>query len=252
MRFKDMVVVVAGGAGGIGGNVAQSFAREGGMTIILDSAEEGAHKVVREIESSGGKAFVVSVDATKEDKVEDAIAGIASKFGRIDVLVNSIGWNKPMPFLETPESVWYRIIELNLMVTVRLCKAVLPYMIKQNFGRVINISSQQGRRAAPLAMPYAASKAAIISVTKSLATAVVQHNIRVNAVCPGIVETGTGMAKQIKKDNPQYGEELLLQAPMRRVCQPEEVASVIVFLASEESSYITGQSLSVDGGTVML
>lgn len=250
MELKDMVVVVAGGAGGIGGKVAQSFAREDSMTIILDSAEEEAQKVVGEIESSGGKAFAVIVDATKEAEIKDATAEVASKFDRIDVLVNCIGWNKPMPFLETPESIWYQIIELNLMTTVRLCKAVLPYMIKQNFGRVINISSQQGRRAAPTAIPYAASKAAIISVTKSLATAVAQYNIRVNALCPGIVETS--LAKQIRKDSPQYFEELVLQAPMRRVCQPEEVASVVLFLASEESSYMTGQSLSVDGGTVML
>jgi len=206
--------------------------------------------VVREIESSGGKAFAVVVDATKEDKVKDAIAGIVGKFGSIDVLVNSIGWNKPMPFLETPESIWYRIMELNLMVTVRLCKAILPYMIKQNFGRIINISSQQGRRAAPQAMPYAASKAAVISVTKSLAAAVVQHNIRVNAVCPGLVDAG--LTKQLLKNSPQYVEELLSQTPMRRVCQPEEIASVVMFLASDESSYVTGQSLSVDGGTVML
>ena len=250
MEFKDMVVLVAGGAGGIGEKIAQGFAREGGMTIILDSAEEGAQKVVREIESSGGKAFAVVVDATKEDKIKDAIAGIVGKFGRIDVLVNSIGWNKPMPFLETPESIWYRIMELNLMVTVRLCKAVLPYMIKQNFGRVINISSQQGRRAVPQAMPYAVSKAAVISVTKSLAAAVAEHNIRVNAVCPGIVDAG--LTKQLLKDSPQYVEQLVSQTPMRRMCQPEEIASVVVFLASEESSFMTGQSLSVDGGTVML
>lgn len=133
MEFKDMVVLVAGGAGGIGEKTAHAFAREGSMTIILDSAEEGAQKVVREIESSGGKAFAVVVDATEEDKIKDAIAGIVVKFSRIDVLVNSIGWNKPMPFLETPESIWYRIMELNLMVTVRLCKAVLPYMIHSSF-----------------------------------------------------------------------------------------------------------------------
>lgn len=250
MEFKDMVVVVAGGAGGIGEKIAQGFAREGGTTIILDSAEEGAQRVVREIESSGGKALAVVVDATKEDKVKDAIAGIVGKFGRIDVLVNSIGWNKPMPFLETPESVWYQIVELNLLVTVRLCKAILPYMIKQNFGRIINLSSQQGRRAAPQAMPYAASKAAVISVTKSLAAAVAQHNVRVNAVCPGIVDAG--LTKQLLKNSPQYVEELLSHTPMRRVCQPEEIAPVVMFLASDESSYITGQSLSVDGGTVML
>jgi len=250
MKFKDMVVIVAGGAGGIGEKIAQGFAREGGKTIILDSAEEGAQKVVRDIESSGGKAFAVVVDATKEDKVKDAIDGIVEKFGRIDVLVNSIGWNKPMPFLETPESIWYRIMELNVMVTVRLCKAVLPHMIKQKFGRIINISSQQGRRAAPQAMPYAASKAAVISVTKSLAAGTAQHNIRVNAVCPGVVDAG--LTKQLLKNSPQYIEDLLPQTPMRRVCQPEEIASVVMFLASEESSYITGQSLSVDGGTVML
>jgi 2-hydroxycyclohexanecarboxyl-CoA dehydrogenase len=250
MRFKDMVVVVAGGAGGIGEKIAQGFAREGGKTIILDSAEEGAQKVVRDIESGGGKASVVVVDATKEDKVKDAIDGIVKKFGRIDVLVNSIGWNKPMPFLETPESIWYRAIELNVMVTVRLCKAVLPYMIKQEFGRIINLSSQQGRRAAPQAMPYAASKAAVISVTKSLAAGNAQHNIRVNAICPGIVDAG--LTKIFLKESPKYIEDLLPQTPMRRVCQPEEIASVVMFLASEESSYITGQSLSVDGGTVML
>jgi len=250
MEFKDKVVVVAGGAGGIGEKIAQGFAREGGTTIILDSAEEKAQKVVQEIESSGGKAFAAVVDATKEDKVKDAIDRVAGEFGRIDVLVNSIGMNRPMPFLETPESLWYQIVELNLMVTVRLCKAVLPYMLKQNFGRIINLSSQQGRRAAPTAMPYAASKAGVISVTKSLATAVAQQNIRVNAVCPGFVDAG--ITKGLLKDNPQYVDDLLKQTPMRRMCQPEEVASVVVFLASEKSSYITGQSLSIDGGTVML
>jgi len=110
-------------------------------------------------------------------------------------------------------------------------------MIKQNFGRIINISSQQGRRAVPQAMPYAASKAAVISVTKSLAAVVAQHNIRVNAVCPGIVDAG--LTKQLLKDSPQYVEQLLLQTPMRRICQPEEIASVVVFLASEESYALT-------------
>jgi NAD(P)-dependent dehydrogenase (short-subunit alcohol dehydrogenase family) len=250
MEFKDKVVLVAGGAGGIGEKIAHAFAREGSMTIILDSAEEGAQKVVREIESSGGKTFAVVVDATKEDEIKDAIDEIVVKLGRLDVLVNSIGWNKPMPFLETPESIWYRIIELNLMVTVRLCKAVLPYMIKQKFGRIVNISSQQGRRALPQAMPYAASKAAIISVTRSLAVGTAEHNIRVNAICPGTVDAG--LTKQLMKNSPQFVEELLMLPAMRRVGQPEEIASVVVFLASEKSSFMTGQSLSVDGGTVML
>jgi len=164
--------------------------------------------------------------------------------------LNCIGLNKTMPFLDTPEAIWYQLIELNLMVTVRLCKVVLPYMIKQNFSRIINISSQQGRRAAPTAMPYAASKAAVISLTKSLAASVAQHNIRVNAVCPGVVEAS--LIKQILKDTPQYIEELLSHASMGRLCQPKEVSSVVVFLASDGSSYMTGQSLSVDGGTVML
>ena len=250
MEFKDTVVIVAGGAGGIGSTITQGFAREGGTTIILDNAEEEAQRVAWEIESGGGKASVMVSDATKEERVKDAIAGIAGQFGRIDVLVNSIGWNKALPFLETPESIWYRSVELNLMVTVRLCKAVLPYMINQKFGRIINISSQQGRRAAPQAAPYAATKAAVISLTKSLAALTAEHNIRVNAVCPGVADAG--LTKQFMKDSPQYIEEMLPQTPMRRICQPEEIASVVMFLASEKSSYMTGQSLSVYGGTIML
>jgi NAD(P)-dependent dehydrogenase (short-subunit alcohol dehydrogenase family) len=123
-------------------------------------------------------------------------------------------------------------------------------MIKQKFGRIINTSSQQGRRAAPQAAAYAAAKAAIISVTKSLAAATAEHNIRVNAVCPGVVDAG--LTKVILQESPQYITEMLPQTPMGRICQPEEVASVVLFLASEESSYMTGQSLSVDGGTIML
>ena len=245
-----MVVVVAGGAGGIGGTIAQGFAQEGGMTIILDSTEEGAQKVAREIESNGGKASVAVVDATREDEVNNTIAGIVETYGRIDVLVNSIGLNKPMPFMETPESVWYRIIELNLMVTMRICKAVLPHMIKQKFGRIINLSSQQGRRGAPQAVPYAATKAAVISLTKSLALETAECNIRVNAVCPGVVDAG--LTKQIMKNSPDYLVEMMPQTPMRRICQPEEISSVVMFLASDESSYMTGQSLSVDGVTIML
>jgi 2-hydroxycyclohexanecarboxyl-CoA dehydrogenase len=192
----------------------------------------------------------MKVEATDKYQVKTTIDRIVKQWGKIDVLINNIGWNKPVPFLESEESLWYRIVELNLMVTLRFCHAVLPHMISQCYGRIVNMSSVQGRKAAPEAIPYSVAKAGIISATKSLAVGMAPHNIRVNAMCPGVIEQ-TGLYERIVRENPDYVKGLIKNTPMRRPGQLKEIVAVVLFLASDESSYMTGQSLSVDGGLFM-
>lgn len=249
MRFTGKNVVVTGGARGIGRAIALAFANEGGEIVILDKSDEDAYNTAKDIEALDSKVLVMRVDAKNVDQVKNSINSLNEKLGGIDILINNIGWNNPVPFLESKESLWYEIVELNLMVTMRFCHSVLPHMIKRQQGVIINMSSVQGKKASN-AVPYAAAKAGVISVTRSLAKAVAQHNIRVNAVCPGVVES-TELYKQVMRDNPEYAKSIIMETPMGRPCQPEEVSAVVLFLASEESSYMTGQSLSVDGGIIM-
>ncbi|MFQ5997192.1 MAG: SDR family NAD(P)-dependent oxidoreductase [Dehalococcoidales bacterium] len=247
MRFKDKVTIVTGGASGLGKAIAQGFAKEEAFVIILDKSEDEAKRTTREIESQGGSAVAIRVEATDGREVRSVIAEIAEKWGRIDILINNIGGGESIPFLETDEALWHKILELNLIVPLRFCHAVLPYMVKQKYGRVVNIASIAGRQPRPMAVIYSAAKAGVISITRSLAVAMAPYNIRVNSVSPGIMDTA--LAKQVR---PEHMAPILKQTSLGRWSQPEEVAAAVLFLASDEASYIVGQSLHVDGGNCML
>lgn len=155
-----------------------------------------------------------------------------------------------MPFLETDEAHWYWTLDVNLVATLRCCHLILPYMVKQQYGRVVNISSAAGRQPRAGAVTYSVAKAGVIAASRSLAVAMAPRNIRVNCVVPGGIETP--FTKQLGLANPQYHKSLLKDITMGRQGQPEEVAAVVLFLASDESSFMLGQSVSVDGGSVML
>lgn len=245
MRFKDRVTIVTGGASGIGKATAQGFAKEGGTVIILDRLEEEARSTAKGIESQGGKAVAIKVEATEGQEVKSALEKIAEKWGRIDILINNIGSSESVSFLETDEALWRKVLDLNLMVPLFFCRAVLPYMVKQQYGRIVNIASIAGRQPRPMAVAYSAAKAGVISITRSLAVAMAPYNIRVNCVAPGTIETA--FAKEVK-----HVEDILKQATLGRWGQPEEVAAAVLFLASDEASYIVGQTLAVDGGNNML
>lgn len=247
MRFKDRVTIVTGSAQGIGKAIAQGFAGEGADVILLDKAEE-AQNTAREIEAGGGKASAMICDATNGQEVKDTVKQIIEKWGRIDILVNNIGWNESISFLESDEALWYKSLDINLLVPMRLCHAVLPHMIKQKSGRVVNISSIAGRQPRPYALTYSAAKAGVIAITRSLAVAMAPYNIRVNCVAPAIIDT------QLLREQapPEHLGPIMKQSTLGRLGQPEEVAAAVLFIASDEASYIVGQTLNADGGNCML
>ena len=247
MRFEDQVAVVTGGASGIGRAIAREFAREGSRVVILDIQEDKANDTVREIEAQGYRAVVIKVDATRETDVKVAVKNIIAEEGSIDILINNIGGSESLPFLEADEALWRKILDTNLMTTILLCHNVLPQMIKQGCGRIVNIASTAGRQPRPFGLAYGAAKAGVISVTRSLAVAMAPHNIRVNCVVPGTIDT-----EALKKLLPETVKDSLRRVALGRLGQPEEVARAVLFLASDDASYITGQSLGVDGGNEML
>ena len=247
MRFKDRVTIITGGASGLGKVTAQGFAREGSTVIILDILEEKARSAAQEMEAQGGKAVPMKVDTTKGQEVKSVVGKIAEEQGRIDILINNLGWSESMPFLESDEALWRKVLDLNLMSTLLCCHAVLPYMMKQQYGRIVNIASIAGRQPRPMAVAYGAAKAGVISVTKSLAVAMAPYNIRVNCVAPGPMDTDL-----IRQLRPEHAEAILRRVTLGRWGQPEEVANAVLFLASDEAMYIVGQTLTVDGGNNML
>jgi len=247
MRFKDKITLVTGGACGLGRAIVRCFANEGALVIILDKAEEEAGNTARGIESQGGRAVALKVDATQGKEVTNVVDEIAEKWGRIDILINNIGWNECVPFLETDEELWRTSLDINLLVPMRFCHAVLPYMVKQQYGRVVNIASIAGRQPRPMAVTYSAAKAGVIAITRSLAVAMAPYNVRVNCIAPALIET-----ELLRQNTPELLGPILKQTTLGRYCKPEEIAAAVLFFASDEASYIVGQSLHVDGGNCML
>jgi NAD(P)-dependent dehydrogenase (short-subunit alcohol dehydrogenase family) len=247
MRFKDKVTIVTGGASGIGKAITEGFAGEGSIVIIIDIDEVKAKGTVKEIESRGGKAVATKVDATNGQEVKSTVDRIIREQGRIDILVNNVGRSESLPFLEANETIWRKVLNLNLIAPLLFCHSVLPYMVKQRYGRVVSIASTAGRQPRPFGVACGAAKAGIISMTKSLAVAMAPYNIRVNCIVPGTIDTSA-----LKLLMPEVVEASLKRVALARLGKPEEVAAVVMFLSSDGASYVVGQCLGVDGGNEML
>ncbi len=246
LAFENKVVVVTGAAQGIGKATAKLFADAGGNVIILDKLVTEAETAVAEIIGSGGKAAAIVMDVTDGQQVTDTVEQIVADFKRIDVLVNNVGWNQPTPFLESDEAFWLKLLDINLMAALRFCRATLPHMIDQHYGRIVNISSIAGVHPWPGSVLYGVAKAGIVSMTRSLAAAMAEHNIRVNCVCPGPTETG--LSKALRITNPEYVKAIHGMVTLGRLAEPEEIARAIRFLASDDASFVLGECLVVDGG----
>jgi len=246
LRLKDKVALITGGARGIGKAVALLFAQEGADIVIGDVNIEEAGKTCLEIEALGRKSLALQMDVTDYDKCQEAINKILDKFGKVDILVNNAGITKDNLLLRMSQTEWDVVLNVNLKGSFNCIKAVSRPMIKQRQGRIINIASIIGIIGNPGQANYSASKAGIIALTKTAAKELASRNINVNAVAPGFIQTEmtAGLAEDLK-------EKMKQAIPLNKFGSPNDVAAVCLFLASEESSYITGQTIVVDGGMVM-
>ncbi len=244
MDLSGKVAIVTGAGRGLGWAIAERLVREGARLVIAEIDWPSAEEKARAIVSAQGEVLPVRTDVSRWDEVREMVRQVMVKFGRIDILVNNAGILGPyFPVEDYPEEIWDEVIAVNLKGTFLCCKAVLPVMRKQGSGSIINIASVAGKEGNARMAPYSASKGAIITLTKTLGKELADSGVRVNCVSPALLETD--MAKAM---TPEQRALLTTKIPMGRLGKPEEVAAVIKFLASDESSFVTGQCYDVSGG----
>ena len=250
LDFNGQVVIVtgAGSPKGIGRTIAQTFARQGATVVLTDINQEGVAANAKEIENLGGKAYGVAGNICDKASVDALIADVMEKFGRIDVLVNNAGISQKVTVADMTMADIQRIFSVNMFGLFQITQAVCEVMKKQRYGRIVHLSSVSGKRGGGVfgGAHYSASKAAVLGFSKNLAREVSQYGITTNCVCPGLINT------EIWKSLPAEQAKAVIDGiPMGRPGETQEVANAIVFLASKEASYITGEEIDINGGSHM-
>jgi 2-hydroxycyclohexanecarboxyl-CoA dehydrogenase len=252
MRFKDKVAIITGGSEGMGKAAALGFAKEGADVVITSRTEEKLKKASEEIRAAGGKVKAIQGDVTKSDSIKAVVAQVLKEYGRVDILFNYVGGTPDFTpfsmFIEQTEDYWDKTITFNLKSTLVFSRAVLDSMIEHKYGKIINTAAMAGRLGSPRMVLYSTVKGGIIAFTKSLAMEVAQYNINVNCVSPGPIDTpgyNILFGKEAAQRTPNH-------IPLRRIGRPEDVGNAVLYLASDEASFITGQTLAVDGGATMV
>ncbi len=243
-------VVVTGGASGIGREICKRFGEEGSDVGIFDLNEAGAQETADIIGKAGGQANAYRVDITDRASVDAAVAAFAAR-GPVDILVNNAGWDKPIAFLDTDIDFWKKIVDLNLYGPLHMHHAVLPIMVAQKSGRVVNIASDAGRVGSSGEAVYSACKGGIVSFTKTVARELARANVQLNAVCPGPTDTPLFEEFAQGESGAKVAEGLKRAIPMRRLGEPGDYPGIVSFLCSDDAAYITGQVISVSGGLTM-
>ena len=252
MKLEAKVALVTGGGGGIGRAVSLTLAGAGAKTAVADIAKDNAEAVRAEIQKLGVDGMACQVDLTKKAEVERMVSEVLGRFGQIDILVNCAGWDRLEPFIESDEETWDKIIAINFKSVLNTAKAILPHMMERNSGKIINIASDAGRVGSSWEAVYSGTKGAVIAFSKTLAREMARHNINVNVVCPGM--TDTPLMQAIRKQSEKTAkivDSVIKATPFRRAAKPEEIAAMVVFLASGDSDFMTGQTISVNGGLTM-
>lgn len=250
MKLAGKVAVVTGGASGIGRAIVEALAREGARVAVFDLNEAGARDTVAALERTGGQGSAHRVDITDVAAVDATMDAVAARDGGLHVLVNCAGWDKPMPFVDTTPEFWDRILAINLKGPLACTRAALRHMITQQSGKIITIASDAGRVGSTGEAVYSAAKGGLIAFTKTIARETARHRINVNCVCPGPSDTPL-FQQEFAAQSPKLAESLKRVIPWGRLGVPEDIAPAVVFLASDDAGFITGQTLSVSGGLTM-
>lgn len=250
-RLKDKTCIITGGGAGLGEATAFLFAEQGAQVVVMDQCAEDAKRVTDQIQSDGGSAVAVIADVAKEPDVERTVSAALELGGSIDVLVNNAavggaGYNYTVTDL--PDEVWYRCMEVNMRGPTLCMKHVIPVMKQQAKGSIVNVGSISSVVGLPTQGIYAATKGAILQLTRQVAIDFTRYGIRVNCILPGGMDTPMMRRELSDPESQETAEKEKAMMPMPRYAEPREVAYAIVFLASDEASYITGASLAVDGG----
>ena len=250
MNFSGKVAIVTGGGSGIGRATAIKFAKHGAKVALVDINEKSMAEVVAEINTLGAEALPVKTDIVDYQQVRAMAQEVMNYFKRIDILVNNAAWDKVKPFMKTEPDLWYRLIDINLKGPIHVTHAVLEYLIEQNRGgAIVNVVSDAAKVGSTGESIYSAAKGGVYSFTKTIAREMARYNIRVNSTCPG--PTDTPLLGDVKDTMPKVVAAIERAIPLKKLATPEQQANAIVWLASDEASYITGQSLSVNGGLNM-
>jgi len=252
MQSKSTVAIVTGGAGGIGAAAARAIAARGAHVAVADLRPEAAEETAAQLRAEGFDVEAVTVDVGSEPSVRAMVDTVLSRRGRIDILVNNAGVESSSPFLEITLAEYERVMRVNTTSVWLCCQAVIPVMLRQGSGCIVNVSSVAGQRGGGLlgTSAYATSKGAVIVLTKALAREFSKSGIRVNAVSPSLTMTDLAQ-RQLDRLAPGTLDRVIAMTPIGRAGQAEEIAAVIAFLTSDDASFVAGHVLNVDGGTAM-
>ena len=251
-RFDNQTVIVTGGGGGIGGATCRRFGKEGARVAVFDLNLEAAEKVAAVVRAEGGVAQAFKCDITDRVSVNAAVVAAEAELGPIDVLVNNAGWDVFKPFTKTEPAQWDKLIAINLTGALHMHHAVLPGMASRKKGRIVNISSDAARVGSSGEAVYAACKGGLVAFSKTIAREHARHGITVNVVCPGPTDTALFADYKEGAGNPEKLMEAFTRSiPLGRIGQPDDLPGAVLFFASSDAAFVTGQVLSVSGGLTM-
>jgi len=248
-RLMDQVAIVTGGSRGIGRAISETLAREGAVVVVASLKDERGKATAQEINGQGGRAEFVRTDVTQRDQLDHMVEQTLRRHGDVNVLVNNAGIHDGAPFWEEPEEMWERMYRVNVLGTALPSQAVVRHMKDSGGGAIVNVASKAGVVGEPGHAAYSASKGVVIAMTRGMAVELAPYGIRVNAVCPGPVMTDM-LLEAVPTQSGR--DELAADTPLGRVGQPQDIAEAVVYLASSESDWCTGQALSLDGGLSIL